>query len=100
MPIRVFGSNSNNSENRVDTSIFVCKPHLKTNFIESTIEEDIVVLKNQSGIKFFFDTNSIREAASKKWVDKKFSNDIDFNDKNYKIQNSLKLTNNELQTVI
>ena len=49
MPINEFG-NSNNSENRIDTSLFVQKPYLRTKYIESNIEEDIN-LKNQYTIK-------------------------------------------------
>ena len=42
MPINVFGnSNSNNSDNKIDTSLFVQKPYLRHNYIESNIEEDI-----------------------------------------------------------
>ena len=37
MPINVIGNSSNNSENRIDTSIFVQKPICK----EAKIEEDI-----------------------------------------------------------
>ena len=47
MPINVFGnSNSNDNGNKIDTSLFVQKPYLRTNYIESEIEEDID-LKNQ-----------------------------------------------------
>ena len=47
MPINVFGnSNSNNSDKKIDTSLFVQKAYLRTNYIESNIEEDID-LKNQ-----------------------------------------------------
>ena len=53
MPINVFGnSNSNDSGNKIDTSLFVQKPYLRTNYIEANIEEDID-LKNQFGIKKF-----------------------------------------------
>ena len=42
MPIDVFGnSDSKNSENKIDTSLFVQKHYLRNNFIESNIEEDI-----------------------------------------------------------
>ena len=42
MPINVFGnSNSNNSDKKIDTSLFVQKPYLRTNYIEANIEEDI-----------------------------------------------------------
>ena len=41
MPINVFGnSNSNNNGDKIDTSLFVQKPYLRTNYIESNIEED------------------------------------------------------------
>ena len=51
MPINVFGnSNSNKSDNKNDTSLFVEKPYLRTNYIESNIEEDID-LKDQYRIK-------------------------------------------------
>ena len=50
-PINVIGnSNSNNSDNKIDTSFFVQKPYLRTICIESNIEEDID-LKNQFRIK-------------------------------------------------
>ena len=40
MPNNVFGNSSNNSEQKIDTSLFVQKPYL-TNYIESNVEEDI-----------------------------------------------------------
>ena len=47
MPINVFGSSSNNSSgNKKDTSLFVQKSYLRTNYIEANIEEDID-LRNQ-----------------------------------------------------
>ena len=80
MPINGFGnSNSNDIGNKIDTSLFLQKPSLRTNYIESKIEEDID-LKNQSRIKNLPDPISIREAASKNYVDNIFKNDIDFND--------------------
>ena len=39
MPINVFGNSSNNSYNKIDTSLFVQKPYLSTNYIEANIEE-------------------------------------------------------------
>ena len=68
MPINVFGNSSNNSDNKIDTSLFVQKPYLRTNYIESNIEEDID-LKNQYRIKDLPDPISIREVASKNYVD-------------------------------
>ena len=89
MPINVFGNSSNNSDNKIDTSLFVQKPFLRTNYIEANIEEDID-LKNQFRIKNLPDPISIREPASKNYVDNLFNNPcivknnahIDLNDRN------------------
>ena len=73
MPINVFGnSNSNNSDIKIDTSLFVQKPYLRTIHIESNIEEDID-LKNHYRIKNLPDPISITEACSRKYVDNLFS---------------------------
>ena len=50
MPTIVFGKSSNNSENGIDTSLFVQNFYLRTNFNESNIEEDIDI-KNKLRIK-------------------------------------------------
>ena len=89
MPINVFGNSSNNSEQKIDTSLFVQKPYLRTNYIESNIEEDID-LKSQYRIKNLPNPVSIGEAVSKQYVDNKFDDPsiikntahVDFNDKN------------------
>ena len=88
MPINVFGNSSNNSDNKIDTSLFVQKPYLRTNYIEANIEEDID-LKNQYRIKNVPDPISIREVCSKNY-DNFFNNPsiikntthIDLNDRN------------------
>ena len=52
MSINVIGNSSNNSDNKIDTSLFVQKPYLRTNHIEkltNNIEEDFD-LKNQNRI--------------------------------------------------
>ena len=47
MPINVFGnSNSDDKGNKIDTSLFVQKPFLRTIYIEANIEED-TNMKNQ-----------------------------------------------------
>ena len=73
MPISVFGNSSNTSESRIDTSLFVEKPYLRTNYIESNIEKDIDI-RNHFRIKNLPDPISIREAASKIYVDNKLIN--------------------------
>ena len=88
MPINVFGnSNSNNSDNKIDTTLFVQKPYLRSSYIESNIEEDID-LKNQFRNKNLLDPVSEREPATKNYIDNKFndpsiknSDHVDFNDK-------------------
>ena len=90
MPINVFGNSSINSDNKIDTSLFVQKPYLRSNYIASYIEEDID-LRNQYRIKNLPDPISIREAASKNYVDNLFndpsisknSEHIDLNDRNF-----------------
>ena len=68
MPNNVFGNSSNNSEQKIDTSLFVQKPYLRTNYTEANIEEDID-LKNKYRIKNIPDPINIQEAASKNYVD-------------------------------
>ena len=47
MPTNVFGnSNSNDNNNKIDTSRFVQKSYLRSNYIETDIDHDIN-LKNQ-----------------------------------------------------
>ena len=73
MPINVFGDSSNNNNGKkIDASLFVQKPYLRTNYIESNIEEDID-LKNQYRIRNLPDPISIREVASKSYVDNLFN---------------------------
>ena len=89
MPINVFGNSSNNSDQKINTSLFVQKPYLRSNYIEANIEEDID-LKNQYRIKNVLDPISIREVCSKNYVDNLFNDPsiikntahVDFNDKN------------------
>ena len=90
MPNNVFGnSKSNNSGNKIDTSLFVQKPYLRSNYIESKLEEDID-LKNKYRIKKLPDPTNIQDACSKNYVDNLFNDPsiikntehIDLNDRN------------------
>ena len=72
MLINVFGNSSNNSDNKIDASLFVQNPYLRTNYIECNIEEDID-LKNQFRIKILPDPIGIREPTSKSYVDNLFN---------------------------
>ena len=78
MTINVYGNNSNDNDTEIDTFLFVQKPYLRSNYIESNIED--MDLKNQYKIKNLPDPISIRDACSKNYVDNIFRNDIDFND--------------------
>ena len=69
MPINVFGNSSNNnSEQKIDTSLFVNKPYLRTKYIEANIEEDID-LKNKYKIKNLIDPINLHDACNKNYVD-------------------------------
>ena len=89
MPINVFENSSHDNNNKIDKSLFVQKPYLRNNFIESNFEEDID-LKNHFRIKNLPDPISIREAASNNYVDNLFNDPstlknnalIDLNDRN------------------
>ena len=73
MPINVFGdSNSNDNGNKIDTSLFVQKPFLRTKFIESNIEENID-LKNQNIIRNLPDPITITETCTENYVDNKIN---------------------------
>ena len=75
MPINVIGnSNSNNSDNKIDTSLFVQKPYLRTNYIEANIEEDID-LKNQYRIKNLPDPTNLQDACNKNYIDNAIDKD-------------------------
>ena len=73
MPIIVFANSSCGNNKKIDTSLFVQKLYLRTNYIEANIEEDID-LKDQYRLKNLPDPFSIREAASKNYVDNLFNN--------------------------
>ena len=100
MPIKVFGNSSNNSDNKIDTSLFVQKPYLRTNYIESNIEEDIN-LKNQYRIKNLPDPISITEACNKNYIDNAIdksslvTNNKDNNFGNYNLTNINSITLNK-----
>ena len=105
MPINVFGNSSSSYDNnKIDTSLFVQKPYLRTNYIESNIEEDID-LKNEYRIKNIPDPISTTEACSKKYVDNLFNDPsivrnnahIDLNDRN--ITNCRFLSVNQLPQI-
>ena len=99
MPTNVNGNSSSllDIDNKNDTSLFVQKPHLRTNYIESNIEEDLK-LKNQYRNKFLPDQISIRKTASKIYVEAKYNDPsiikatahFEFNDKNLHNVHSIK----------
>ena len=90
MPIIVIGnSNSNNSDNKIDPSLFVQKPYLRTNYLEADIEENID-MKNQFKIKNLPCPLENSDAVCKSYVDDLFNDPsilkntvhIDLNDRN------------------
>ena len=92
MPINVFGNSSNNSDNKIDNSLFVQKTYLRSNCIEANIEEHID-LKNQFRIKNLPDPISIREAASKNYVDNLFNDPSIIKNTEHKDLNDRNITN-------
>ena len=73
MPINVFGnSNSHDNGNKIDNSLFVQKPYLRTNYLEANIEEDIDI-KNQYKIKNLPCPQKNSDAVCKFYVDNLFN---------------------------
>ena len=72
MPINLFGNSSNISDKNIDKSLFVQKPYLRINYIETNEEEDID-MKNHFRIKNLPDPISIREPTCKLYVDINFN---------------------------
>ena len=90
MPIKVFGNSSSSYDNnKIDTSLFVQKPYLRTNYIESDIEESLN-MKNQFKIKNLPYPEENSDAVCKSYVDSLFNDSslpkntehIDLNDRN------------------
>ena len=71
MPIIVFGNRLKIYENKVDTSLIVQNSYLRTNYVDTNIEEDID-MKKQFRIRNLIDPISITEAVSILHVDNKF----------------------------
>ena len=103
MPINVFGnssSNNNNNDNKIDTILFVKKPYLRTNNIESNIDEDID-LKNQYRIKNLIAPINLTDACNKNYIDNSINeNTIVRNNKdndfgNYNLTNINSITLNK-----
>ena len=73
MPIKVFGNSSFSYDNgkKIDTSKFVQRLYLRSNYLENNIGDDID-LRNHFRIKKYLDPITIREEVSKNYVDIKF----------------------------
>ena len=90
MPINIFGGSENNSNNNnIDTSLFIQKPYLRTNCIESNIEEDIDMKTQFRVINLPYPTLD-GDGVCKAYVDILFNDPsiiknnthVNFNDKN------------------
>ena len=83
MPINVFGnsSSSNDNNNKIDTSRFVQKSYLKSNYIETDIDYDIN-LKNQYRIINLQNLFNNKDAINKIYIDTKIADVIKRNIQN------------------
>ena len=88
MRINVFGNSFYSHDNKIDTSLFVQKPYLRTIYIEANIEEDID-LKNHNKIKHLPCPQENSDAVCKSYGDNLFNDPsiknnahIDLNDRN------------------
>ena len=82
MLINVFGnSNSNDNNNKIDTSRFVKKSYLRSNYLETDIDHDIK-LKNQYRIINLTYPISDKDGVNKKFFDNKIADIIKRNIQN------------------
>ena len=81
MPINVFGNSLNNSENKIDTTRFVQKSYLRSNYIETDIDHDIN-LKNQYRIINIPSPNNDKDGVNKIYIDNKIVDIIKRNNQN------------------
>ena len=82
MPINVFGnSNSNTSDNKVDTSRFLQKSYLRSNYIETDLDHDINI-KNQNRAINLPDPINDKDGVNKIYIDTKIANIIKRNNQN------------------
>ena len=82
MPINVFGNSSSSNDNKkIDTSRFVQKSYLKSNYIETDIDHDIN-LKNQYRIINLPNPINNKDAINKIYIDTKIADIIKRNIQN------------------
>ena len=94
MPMNVFGnsSSSNNNGNKIDTSLFVQKPYLRTNYIEASNKEDIN-MKNQFKIKNLPCPQKNSDAVCEFYIDNLFNDSSILKNTEHKDLNDRILTN-------
>ena len=82
MPLNVFGnSNSNDNNNKIDTSRFVQKTYLRSNYIETDIDHDINLKKQYRIINTLQPIND-NDIVNKIYIDNKFADIIKRNNQN------------------
>ena len=95
MPINVFGnSNSNDNNNKVDTSRYVEKAYLRSNYIETDIDHDIN-LKHQYKIINIPEPTGDKDVVNKIYIDNKIVDIIKRNIQNDDFISFLDNDNNE-----
>ena len=94
MPINVFGNSNNNDNNKIDTSKFVQKSYLRSNYIETDLDHDIN-LKNQYRIINLSDPINNKDGVNKTYIDNKVSEMIKKNIQNDDYISFLDSDNNE-----
>ena len=95
MPINVFGnSNSNDNNNNIDTSLFVQKSYMRSNYIETDIDHDIN-LKNQYKIINLPEPTSDKDGVNEIYIDNKIADIIKRNIHNDDFVSFLDNDNNE-----
>ena len=96
MPINVFGnSNSNDNNNKIDTSLFVKKPYLKSKFIETDTDHDANLKNQYRNKKIFANPIDDKDGVIKIYIDNKLVDIIKRNIQNDDFVSFLDNDNNE-----
>ena len=94
MPINVFGNSNSNDNNKIDTSRFVQKSYLRSNYIETDIEH-YINSKNQYKIINLPEPTSDKDGVNKIYIDNKIVDIIKRNIQNDDFESFLDNDNNE-----
>ena len=98
MPINVFGNSNNSDNNKIDTSNFVQKSYLRSNYIETDLDHDINLkhqyriinlpnpINNKDGVNKIYIDNKVSDMIKKNIQNGDYISFLDNDNKEYKLR--------------